>query len=183
MPDEDLTSDLSDMARRLRAERREEQEELEEAIEEQNRAATDLSAVALELMHRGDVVRVSVGEHHNFLGHVVHVGADLMTLEDAAGNAIDVFLPAMRSLRVAERKREGGQARRTEHPVRFRGRLAEAEATAAELEVGTTTGPPLAGTIDSVAVDHVALRARDGSEWILPLTSIAFTIRRAGRRR
>ena len=183
MPDEDLTSDLSDVARRLRAERREEQEELEEAIEEQERAARDLAAVALELMHRGDVVRVALGEHHNFLGQVVHVGADLMTVEDAAGNEIDVLLPAMRSLRIVERPREGGRARTTEHPARFRGRLADAEATRAEIELGTATGPPLAGTVVSVGVDHVAFRSRDGNEWVVPLGSVTFAIRRAGRRR
>lgn len=180
---DDPTADLSDVARRLRAEQREAQEELETAIEEQARAARDLAAVALEFMHRGDQVRVAVGEHHSFLGHVIHVGGDLMTVEDAAGNAIDVLLPAMRSLRVVERAREGGRARRSEHPARFRGRLAGAEATGEELELGVPDGPPLVGNVLSVAVDHVAVRARDGSEWIVPLGSIVFVIRRPDRRR
>lgn len=179
---DEATADLSDVARRLRAEQREAQEELEEAIEDQARARRDLSAVALELMHRGDLVRVAIGDH-SFLGRVVHVGVDLMTLADAAANAIDVLLPAMTSLRVIERVSDGGQARREEYPARFRGRLAEAEATGNEIEIGSTQAAPLAGIVASVGVDHVAVNARDGGQWILPLGSIGYLIRRPGRRR
>ena len=179
---DDPASDLGDVARRLRAEQREAQEELEVAIEEQARAERDLAAVALELMHRGDQVRVAVGDH-SFLGRVVHVGADVMTLEDAAANAIDVLLPTMRSLRITERARDGGRARRTEHPMRFRARLAEVEATGEEIELGAGEGTPIVGTIVSVGADHVDFRARDGSEWILPRGSIAFAVRRPQRRR
>ena len=176
------TADLSDVARRLRAEQREAQEELEEAIEEQARSERDLSAVALELMHRGDLVRVAIGDH-SFLGRVVHVGVDLMTLADAADNAIDVLLPAMTSLRVIERIRDGGQARREEYPARFRGRLAEAEATGADVELGSAGSAPITCHVVSVGVDHVAVNARDGGEWILPLGSVAYLIRRPARRR
>ena len=179
---DDPTSDLGDVARRLRAEQREAQEELEEAVEEHARAERDIAAVVLELMHRGDEVRVAVGEH-SFLGHVAHVGTDIVTVVDAADNAIDVLLPAMRSLRVGEPGHEAGRARRAEHPVRFRGRLAEAEATGEEIELGTPEGAPLVGSVISVGVDHVAFRARDGSEWIVPLGSIVFAIRRPRRRR
>ena len=178
---DDPTTDLGDLARRLRAEQREAQEELEEAVEEQARAARDLAAVALELVQRGDTVRATVGERA-FVGRVVHVGIDLMTLEDAAGNLFDLLLPAMEALRVVERSRDGGQAKRSEYPARFRGRLAEAEATGEELELGSATAAPRAGRVMSVGVDHVEFRGRDGSEWIIPLASVAFVIRRPIRR-
>lgn len=103
-------ADLGAAARRHRDELRRAAEEVEEELEQAARAERDLLDVVLELMHRGDVVRATVGER-SFAGVVVHAGEDLVTLADRSGNEVDLRLPALAHLVVVERARAGGRAR------------------------------------------------------------------------
>jgi hypothetical protein len=108
---------------------------------------------------------------------IVHVGTDLMTLTDPAGNAVDLYLPAMTHVRVSGRGATEGRARTAEMPKRFRARLSEAQATGERLELGTA-GERVVGTVMAVADDHVDVEGQDGGEWIVPLRSVVYLVRR-----
>src|SRR5438067_9117239 len=119
-PDDDaFEAELRDASRRADAEAREVQEELEGYVEAGRDRRRELRDVALEAMHRGDIVAVSVGER-SFNGVVVHVGQDLFTVRDRIGNEVDLLIPAVTGYRVAERVPDGGLPLRRTEPERFR---------------------------------------------------------------
>ncbi len=172
--------DLQRAMRELSAELRAQQEELEEAAEHLERASRSLPEVALEFLYRGDVIRVDVGQR-TWIGIVIHVGTGVMTLETQAGAEIDVPYNGLVSIRVVERTTAGGRSRTTKHPGELVARLRELETTGEAVELGGRDLPSLEGMVAVVADSHVELRARDGSEWVVPLTEVGYLIRSPGR--
>ena len=133
------------------AELRRQQEELEQAVEDLELRQRDLTDVAIEAMHRGDVLALTVGER-SFRGTVVHVGADNLTLTDRFDTVVEVSVPAMGSLRVIEAGARG-LSRRRRDPASFRDCLLGPEATGAVVELGGVALAPIAGSIITVATD------------------------------
>jgi hypothetical protein len=164
--------------RELRFDRLEFEREYREAVDESERAQRGLDEVVLEFLFRGDVVRVAVGERA-WTGKVVHAGAEVMTLETAAaGVGVDVAYNGISGIRVVERSRRGGQALAGPHPGSIIARLRELAQTGEPVEIGgTRLLPPLEGSVVVVASSHIEFRGRDGAEWIVPLTEIAYVVR------
>jgi len=89
--------------------------------------AAQLRDVALEAMHRGDIVAVSVGER-SFNGVVVHVGQGSLHGARPHRHEVDLLIPALTRLPGAERVPDGGLPLRRTEPERFRHCLFAVEA-------------------------------------------------------
>ena len=173
--------DLQHAMRELSAELRAQQEELEEAAEHIERANRSLPEVALEFLYRGDIIRVAVGQR-SWIGVVTHVGIGVMTLRTQAGAEIDVAYEGLSSIRVVERTTSGGRTRTTKHPGELVARLREVENSGEAVELGgRDLVSSLEGTVEVVASSHLEFRARDGSEWVVPLGEVGYLIRSPGR--
>ena len=173
----DLERQFADSARRQRAELRHEQEELEGATEELARKNRDLVDIALEAMHRGDVVAATVGDR-SFRGAVVHVGEDNMRLADGVGNEIDLLLAGLSTLQARPGDPSQGRAIKERHPARFLDVFLDPEATGAQVEVGGPALAPTTGRLAVLAGDHLVIRARSGDETVVPLRAVVYVIRR-----
>ena len=159
----------------LRAELRAEAEEYERLAAVDALRGRRLGDVALELLHRGDVVAVDLAGR-SFTGAVVYTAGDLLCVR-GAGSVVDVNLEAPLSLRVVERVRRGG-AGRSGGPPGFKARLFEHEAGGGTVTLGTRlVVGELSGRIDAVAVDHVLLLDADGAPWHVALTAVDFVRR------
>lgn len=121
-----------------------------------------LGDVVRELMTRGDLVTVTVGDR-SFTGRVLQAAGDLMTLL-TADDVVDVNLPLASVIAILERARAGGRSR-TEGPGSFRGRLLELEGVWG-VEVGILGSAPavLKATIKVAAQDHLLLVDAAGNE-------------------
>ena len=175
-----MGDDLQHAMRELSAELRAQQEELEEAAEHIERANRSLPEVALEFLYRGDVIRVAVGQR-SWIGIVTHVGTGVMTLQTPTGAEIDFAYDGLSSIRVVERTASGGRARTSKHPGELVARLREVENSGEAVELGGRDLPSLEGTVGVVARSHLEFRARDGSEWMVPLAEVGYLIRSPGR--
>ena len=173
----DLERQMAASSRRQRAELRHEQEELEAATEELAQKERDLADVALEAMHRGDVVAVAVGDRI-FRGSVVHVGEDNMRVADGVGNEIDLLLDGLSTFRIAAGVSGAGRPLREKHPGCFQDVFLDPEATGGEVEVGGPALLPTAGRLVVHAKDHLVLRVGAGDEVVVPLGAVVYMIRR-----
>lgn len=163
--------------RELRFERLEYEREYRDAVDESERARRGLDEVVLEFLFRGDVIRIAVGERA-WTGKVAHAGAEVMTLETSAGVGVDVAYGSISAIRVVERVPRGGRALAGPHPGSIIARLRELAQSGEPIEIGgTQLFPPLEGTVTVVASSHIEFRGRDGGEWIVPLTRIAYLVR------
>lgn len=175
-----MGDDLQHAMRELSAELRAQQEELEEAAEHIERASRSLPEVALEFLYRGDVIRVAVGQR-SWIGFLTHVGTGVMTLQTPTGAEIDLAYDGLSSIRVVERTTAGGRSRTSKHPGELVARLREVENSGEAVELGGRDLPSLEGMVEVVASSHLEFRARDGSEWVVPLTGVGYLIRSPGR--
>jgi hypothetical protein len=190
MPDGELDPETRALDRELRervgGEFRTEAEEGERLAARAAQRARDLAAVASELRDRGDRVAVDVAGR-TYLGHVVHVGADLLQLRTrpsppgvrdvsgeplGAGSVVDVHLAAPVVLRVVQRAREGGHGPQP-GPATFRARLLELELADAVVELTAEAVAGAArGRVAAVARDHLVLLDEDATPWFVPLATI-----------
>lgn len=161
----------------MRAEQRELQEVIEAETATMERSRRGLRDVALEHMHHGDSVRVSVGRQA-WTGEVVHVGAHLLSLRPAAGTEVDIALDRLSTLRVMARAASGGRSSSSLDPASLVARLRDLQRTGDPIELGgATITPPAAGVVVAVAREHVELQASDGSAWVLGLQAVDYVIR------
>ena len=167
---------LGDLARELRAglghEVRAEAEEGERLAAQAALRRRTLADVAREAAERGQAVTVRCGGR-TFTGDVGHVAPDLLGLE-IGGARVDVNLDAPVVLRVAG-PRAGPPPPGREGAPSFKARLYELELAGTSVELGLA-GPAgeLRGRIRAVALDHVLLRADDGSRSAVALRAIAW---------
>jgi hypothetical protein len=174
-PDGPRWSDDPDLARlgqEFRDELRAEAEEYEQLAAKDHLRSRRLGDVALELVHRGDRVAVTIGEQ-TFTGVLVYAAGDLACLRTPVG-AVDRNLAAPLAIRVAERVRSGGLSR-GRGPASFTARLYEHEAALAPVELGCPLLPTdLRGQIEAVGADHVVLGDAEGQTWFLATSAIAY---------
>lgn len=177
MTTEDPRGGEDDELRELRFERLEFEQSYREAVDEGERAKRSLDEVILEFLFRGDVIRVIVGDRA-WAGKVVHAGAEVITLETPAGVQLDLAYEGVSAIRVVERSPSGGRALAGPHPGAIIARLRELVGSSETVEIGgARLQPPLEGTVVAVASSHIELRARDGGEWVIPLSNISFVVR------
>jgi hypothetical protein len=136
----------------VRSARGVEQQVLAEMAEEERDRTLDLSQALLERLWRGDAVTVRV-LGRAFDGFVVHVGDDLVTLRTVDGATVDVRIGAVLSVASLESGTGVLRALGQPDPRRFVARLRDIHA------------------------DHVVFEADEGSEWLLPLATVAFVRR------
>lgn len=130
-----------------------------------------LADVAVELLHRGDVVAVTAGGRR-FTGTVVHAAGDVVCLATAAGD-VDLNLRVPLLVRVVDRVPAGGRSR-SRVGDSFKARLFLHEASGARVEVGTIAdSEPVSGAVAAVARDHVVVEDRDVTAYV-PLSAIAY---------
>lgn len=166
-----------DLIRRMRAEQRELQEVVEAETEAMERSQRSIRDVALEHMHRGDSIRVSVGQR-GWTGEVVHVGAHLLSLCPSSGTEVDIAFDRLSTVGVVVRATSGGRPSASPDPASLLARLRDLQRTGATAELGgATIEPPLAGVILAVAPQHVEVLGPDGTEWLLGLQAIDYVIR------
>ncbi len=164
-----------DAIRELRVGDRELREGIEEASAHLARAKRALDDVALEFMHRGDTVRVTVGQR-SWTGVIVHVGSKLLTLRAQSGTTIDIDLGKLTSLAVVNRSSAGGRSSGIPDPPSLIARLRELEQTSAVVELGGAALEAIRVQVLAVAQTHAETRAVDGTEWVIPLASIAYVV-------
>lgn len=172
MTDAFADGELRLRAAALRAEWRDEEEAWTRAALERWEHGRTLRDVALDCMHRGDVVAITTAGvvlH----GQIVAVGVDTLRLVDNEG-LVDVLLGESVSviLRVQTRTRAGGSSGITGTST-FRACLLEHEThTTVELGVSALDGA-LVGAL-RVGSDHARVRTRDGIDTFVPLRSVAW---------
>jgi hypothetical protein len=175
--------DLRRLAAEMTAELRAEAEEYERLAALDALRSRTLSEVALELLHRGDLVAVELAQRL-FVGTALYTASDLLCLRTRVEN-VDVCLQAPLGLRVIERVRFGGSSRGV-GPPSFKARLFEHEASGAEVILGCRIGGggELVGRIHAVAVDHLVVEAASGQRWYLSLRAVDYiAVRRVDQRR
>lgn len=167
---------LKDLARELRqgvgAELRAEAEITEQETHQGRLRKRTLSDVARQAANRGDQVTVPVA-HRTFIGTVIHVGNDYLTLE-TAGEWVEIRLDAA-PLRI--RPHRSGGLSTTKGSATFKARLGEYEQTGERIELIIDGGEVLPGTVTVVAVDHIMFEETSG-ETVVPLTRILAVARR-----
>lgn len=165
--------DLRRMSLAFRAELRGEAAAYEALVAKDLARSRRLADVAQQLCSRGDVVEVTTATA-SFTGTVSLVRGDLASLTTPVGR-VDLALGSPMTLQVVERVRRGGQQPRG-GPASFRARLAELEADATHVTVGTTLlHGDLEVTIDAVGVDHVVLTGTTGLRYVA-LAAVTFVL-------
>jgi hypothetical protein len=163
--------ELAALGQRFRAELRAEAEAYEQLAARALLRGRDLTDVALELLHRGDVVAAAVGKR-TFSGEVTYAAGDLLCLQTPTAE-VDVWLGGPVALHVVEPVPGGGRPR-GRGPSSFKARLAEHEQAGTVLEVGCPgLGVDLRGRLAAVAGDHAVVDA-DGRRWYLGLVAIGY---------
>jgi hypothetical protein len=176
MMGDELGDDLDEVSRAVRAGYLDAREVEEEATEQLTRKEADLVDIVLEAMHRGQPLRVRVGTFQ-FDGSVVHVGEDMMILEDGRGAQVDVCLGALDELWIGSPMPGAGRGRRSNVPTSFADCLEGLEATRREVELGGQRLPPLRCRVGVAARDHLVLDAPARGR-VIPRAAIGFVIRR-----
>lgn len=167
--------ELEALDRRFRDELRAEAEEYERLAAKDLLRSRDLSAVALELLHRGDVVGLVVGDRP-FLGTVTYAARGLLCLRTAT-QEVDVSLTGPLAIQVVERVRDGGQGR-ARGAGSFVARLREHEMTRGTVELWCPgLAVELRGVVAAVAVDHVVFDTSGGQRWFVARSAIAAVVR------
>jgi hypothetical protein len=176
--DQDLSADpeLREAEVEFLSEARLDQEQAERDAAALAMRTRELADVAFELMSRGDLVSVAVGDR-SFTGKVIYAAGDLMTVQTAEPT-VDFNLAAAVLISVTERAREGGVAP-GEGPGSFRGRLMEWERAPEPVELGLAdpARQVLKGDVRAAAEDHVVFVDTSGREWFVPSTSVAYLAR------
>jgi hypothetical protein len=166
--DPDFRRLAAEMTTELRAEA-EEYERLAALDTLRNRG---LSEVALEFLHRGDVVAVELARR-SFVGTALYAAGDLLCLRTHSED-VDICMAAPLGLRVVERVPSGGLSRGV-GPPSFKARLFEHEASGHEVVIGSRLCKDrLAGRVHAVAVDHLVVDAVSGQRWYLSLRTIDY---------
>ena len=117
----------------------------------------DMAHVAYELLSRGDLVRVTVGDA-SISGVVSHARGTLATVTPSVGTPLHVNLAGPILIEIAERSTTRGSRPDRFGPETFIARLRELELNATPVEVllGSTPRRPT-GRIEAVARDHLML--------------------------
>jgi hypothetical protein len=174
---EEFGPGLREVARRQDAAWLDAQEELEGYVETGRDRDRDLGDVALEAMHRGDMVSATVGERV-FTGTVSHVGADVMTVVSRYGVETDIRLDALSQYRVVESVSQGGRPLEKTDPAEFRHCFFDPETEGYDVEVGGPQLGPTTGSIVLVGRDHLVMRAKGRGDWVVALAAVGYLIRR-----
>lgn len=171
-----MADDLGQVSRSMRAEYLDAREVEEEATEHLARKEADLVDLVLEAMQRGRPLRVRVGASV-FEGSVVHVGDDVVIIEDGRGAQVDVRLGALDELWIHAPVAGSGRGRRSNIPASFADCLEGLETTGREIELGGPRLAPVRCRVSVVARDHLVLDAGP-SQRVIPTAAIGFVIRR-----
>ncbi|MGH8898568.1 MAG: hypothetical protein ACRDZ4_16500 [Egibacteraceae bacterium] len=173
--------DLRRLAAEMTAELRAEAEEYERLAALDALRSRGLPEVALELLHRGDVVAVELARR-SFVGTALYAAGDLLCLRTPTEDA-DIRMEAPLGLRVVERVRSGGLSRGVGSPS-FKARLFEHEASGGEVVVGCrlSASGELTGRVHAVAVDHLVVEAVSGQRWYLSLRAVDYVAARRDHR-
>lgn len=166
--------DLESLARRGRREYTEELAAAEhdtELLRKRRRSFTD---VCFEWMSRGDEVTVAVGGTQ-FEGQLIAVVNDLAILRT---RTIEVGINLDAVVFVRSDKQAAMTGSSGERSVSsFRALLGKFEIEGTPLRlVGRGKSFEVAGIIDASTDDHILLRDRQGLEWALPRSSIAYAL-------
>ena len=174
---DDLNEPQANLVRRMRAEQRELQETIEAETVAIERSQRSIQDIALEHMHRGDSVRISVGRRA-WTGEVIHVGTHLLSIRPATGTEVDVGYERLSTVRVVARAASGGGSSASSDPASLVARLRDLQRTGAMVEIGgVAIEPPVRGVVVAVARQHVELLGPDGTEWVLGLRAVDYVIR------
>lgn len=131
-----------------------------------------ITDVAVELLHRGDVVYVHL-DSGPVVGRMSHAAGDLATLDTRAGARLHLNLSAGTVFGVAPEDQSGpGAGRRQGSPLSFRALLRSLDLDGRPVRIATS-GPlaELTGTIAAVAPDHIVVAGVD-MEWFVPLSTV-----------
>ncbi len=171
-----MAADLGQVSRAVRAEYLDAREIEEEATEHLARKEADLVDLVLDAMQRGRPLRVRVGASQ-FEGSVVHVGEDVVIIEDGRGAQVDVRIDALDELWIQALVPGSGRGRRSTVPATFADCLEGLETTGREIELGGPRLPPVRGRVSVAARDHLVLDGRP-SQQVIPRAAVGFVIRR-----
>ncbi|MGH8910324.1 MAG: hypothetical protein ACRD0K_28475 [Egibacteraceae bacterium] len=166
--------DLQRLDAALTAEFRAEAREYERLAALDHLRGRQMADVALELLHRGDVVAVEFGRR-TFTGTVAYTRADLLCLRTRTAQ-VDVWLEAPLTLHVRRRVPAGGLSRGV-GPSSFKARLSEHEAAHTGVAVGRRGhSAELRGRIRAVAQDHLVMDVERRPQCYVPLSAIGYVV-------
>lgn len=176
--DDDVFEDpeLAALGQQFRDELRAEAAEYEALAAKDLMRNRSLREVALELLHRGDVVGAVVGRRA-FTGTVTYAAGDLVCMRTPSLE-VDLSLATPLALQVLERVRTGGRGRGT-GPGSFLGRLRDHELSAGQVEVCCPAlDMDVRGAVVAVAEDHVVMEGSEGQHWFLARQAIGCVVTR-----
>jgi len=171
---------IANIDRGIRNELRSEAEAEEADVFDADLRERFVSDVALDIRNRGDFVVIATS-FRNFTGYVTYAAGDLLTLRSKSFE-VDISLPDIAYLKVIKPGHVGGAPNKG-GPGTFEMRLMERRSPIERVEIGyRRIGETVIGKIVAVGQDHVILIDDHNQEWTIPLTAIAWVIRRIGRR-
>lgn len=174
MDDRPAAPGLEEATRRLDAEHRLASREVEAAVEDSERAQSSLADAVLELMYRGDRVRVlSCGR--SWTGQVFHLGVDFLALVTPSGARIDIRFEAVDHVEVEAANAFPGRGLHDRDPQSFIARLRELAVVAESATVGGRHEVS-EFVVETVAPDHLAGTAPDGRRRLIPISAIGFVV-------
>lgn len=167
-----LSTHLRALARSELAEEREADEAAARIYHERNRS---LSAAITALTSISARLTAYLPEA-SYTGKVRHVAGDLVTLGIHDGTEVHLQMGPATVLRVDKRP-EPVPIAAAPGPQSFIARLRqlEMEGQRASVLAATAGGPHIAGSLRTVAADHVVLETGEGT-WLVPLSAIAAVI-------
>lgn len=157
--------------RQIRQEARLLQEELEDAVGDFAASERTLNDALIDYGKLGNLLRVEVSGR-SVVGHVEHVGVDIVRLATAEGRRVDIQVGVIGGIRVS-----GGEVRpgavSTGHPGTLLARLREAVQTQETIHLERRLGESIDGRI--VAILDVAIEIEAQSvTWIVPMGEISY---------
>lgn len=159
-------------ARIARAEYREEREAMESAVAEHHASTQQFPAALAGLGAKGVELMIEMPDRQ-LVGRVIHVGSELVSIENLGGERFDLAMWAIAGLRVLKAEARPSTVS-SGHPNSIVARLREAVVTGQPLAVSRRFGPPVAGRLHACSDTHVEGVDHNDSFWIVPLPMVTW---------
>ncbi len=168
---------LAALNRSIQRQLRQEAEEVEAIVAQTELRERSFAYAAMEARNRGDLLAVGT-ERRSFTGQLVYAAGDFVTIRTDTYEA-DINMAAIAYMRVVQRGVRSGGIPSGKGPGTFEMRLLERQSPVDRVEVGyRMLEETVVGRIISVGQDHVVIVSDQKDEWIIPLASVAWVIRR-----
>ncbi len=156
--------------RRLRQELRHDIEDVEVAAGELEDATRRLIDALIDAGMDGRELHVDLPQRQ-LIGHVVHVGDTVFTLEIRAGGAFLIEAERVVGVRISPSRGVSARVDRG-HPRTMLAALRSHAAEGSNITLERTSGVPVRGAVDAASITHAQLSEPSGAIWLVPTDAI-----------